>query len=379
MEGPRAAKKEELQAVINLANYVFFTSRGKPALMHERFPHLYNYDNLENLRTIVDKGSPVSFIGVSVKDIFVYGCRLKVGSIGSVCTLPEYRGRGYATRILQHCIKRLDKEKARLMLVSGRRGLYIRAGCRRVGVGWHFNIPRAQAGKLPRGKVRLTGYRRGLETEAARLYAREPVRFHRPLEDCRLLLPTLKWDSKQMFFIRKGSEYLAYVILRITQNKEKKTIGRISESAGSRSALASSLSEIVSRYKLDELNFTVPEYDEDFLFALNNLSIKGEKDFLVGHTTKIINFNRLMAEFLPYMETRIGQKAASAMEFGKADKGFFISLGRKRFVLPDEESLLNFVFGLPRLKAHLPEDKELAQILKQIFPLPLVMPGLNYV
>lgn len=379
MEGPRAAKKEELQTVVALADYVFFTSRGRPATMLQRFPHLYNYDNLENLRVIADRGRPISFIGISTKDIFTFGCRLKVGGIGSVCTLPEYRGRGYATRILQHCIKRLNREKASLMLVSGRRSLYLRAGCRRVGVGWHFNITKTEAKKLARGKVRPSAYRRGLEAQAARLYAREPVRFHRPLEDFQVLLTTLKWDSKRMVFLRKGSEYLAYMILKIGQSKERKTIGRMSEYAGSRSALASCLNEVISRYELDKLNFTVPEYDEDFLTGLSNLGLKGKKDFLLGHTTKIINFSRLMRAMLPYIEARIGKEAASAIGYGKDDKGFYISFRRGRFVLRDEESLLNFVFGVPGRRTVLPKNQQLARILKRIFPLPLVVPGLNYV
>jgi len=205
------------------------------------------------------------------------------------------------------------------------------------------------------------------------------VRFHRPLEDFRTLLTILKWDSKQMFFLRKASQYLAYVILRITQNKEKKTVGYISEYAGARSALTTSLNEVISRYKLDGLSFTVPEYDEDFLLNLRNSGLEGKKDFLLGHTVKIINFSRLMQDLLPFMEARIGQGTARAMEFGKDDNGFCISLGRKRFVLPDEESLLHFVFGLPRRKAPVPKSKELAKVLKRIFPLPSVVPGLNYV
>ena len=182
-----------------------------------------------------------------------------------------------------------------------------------------------------------------------------------------------------MFFLRKGSEYLAYVIFRMERSKEKKTIGRISEYAGSHSAIVSSLYEIISRYELDELNFTVPEYDEDFLLGLRNLGLKGEKGFLLGHTTKIINFTRLMRAMLPYIEARIGEEVASAMGFGKDDKGFYINFRRKRFILHDEESLLKFVFGVPGRRPAVPKNHELGRILKRIFPLPLVVPGLNYV
>ncbi len=153
----------------------------------------------------------------------------------------------------------------------------------------------------------------------------------------------------------------------------------MSEYAGSRSALASCLNEIISRYELDELNFTVPDYDEDFLTGLSNLGLKGKKDFLLGHTTKIINFSRLMRAMLPYIEARIGKEAASAIGYGKDDKGFYISFRRGRFVLRDEESLLNFVFGVPGRRTVLPKNQQLARILKRIFPLPLVVPGLNYV
>ena len=87
MEGPRGTKKEEFDQVLKLANYVFRQSNNLPD-MEKWYPLLFNDDNLENMRIILEDNRPVSLIGISEAEITVYGCRTKIGSIGSVCTYP---------------------------------------------------------------------------------------------------------------------------------------------------------------------------------------------------------------------------------------------------------------------------------------------------
>ncbi len=81
------------------------------------------------VQVLCHQGVPVSKIGIYHSRVSVYGSHLRVGSIGGVCTHPDYRGLGLATRLLDYCTRKLTDEGARLMLISGVRGLYTRAGC----------------------------------------------------------------------------------------------------------------------------------------------------------------------------------------------------------------------------------------------------------
>ncbi|HEX29105.1 TPA: GNAT family N-acetyltransferase, partial [Candidatus Poribacteria bacterium] len=102
IEGPRAARKDELEAVIALSNSVFRSRREGD--MGREFPTLFCEENCENLRIFLDDGKPVSLIGFTVRDIFIMGASIRVCNVGSVCTDPNYRGQGLATRLLEDTI-----------------------------------------------------------------------------------------------------------------------------------------------------------------------------------------------------------------------------------------------------------------------------------
>ena len=54
-------------------------------------------------------------------------------SVGSVCTHPDYRERGLATRLVEDALRICEQKEVALMLISGGRGLYRRQGCTDVG------------------------------------------------------------------------------------------------------------------------------------------------------------------------------------------------------------------------------------------------------
>lgn len=64
LEGPRAAKPEELPEIINLTNQIFMLPYGFPPIMGDAFSHLFNENNLENLRVIVKDEHVASHVGV---------------------------------------------------------------------------------------------------------------------------------------------------------------------------------------------------------------------------------------------------------------------------------------------------------------------------
>jgi len=74
MEGPRAAKSNELFQVIQLINNVFRVSENFPSTMDKEFPLLLCEDNIDNIRIVVDKD-------IRTKSRSVPCCRSRLGLV----------------------------------------------------------------------------------------------------------------------------------------------------------------------------------------------------------------------------------------------------------------------------------------------------------
>ncbi|MBS7612631.1 hypothetical protein KEJ48_00045, partial [Candidatus Bathyarchaeota archaeon] len=81
IEGPRAAKIEELPQIVKLTSWIFgFEKHG--VYLDKVFPHVFCEKNIENLRVIVSDGRVVSHLGIWEGWLNFYGFWLKVGLIG---------------------------------------------------------------------------------------------------------------------------------------------------------------------------------------------------------------------------------------------------------------------------------------------------------
>jgi GNAT superfamily N-acetyltransferase len=128
MEGPRTARADELDEVLDLVNYVFRTSQGREPDMGRLFPWLFGPASAALHHIVTEDGRVVSHFGVIVRDIHLLGATTRVGSLGSVCTHPDYQGRGIATRLLGHVENFIADQGGTFTFISGGRGLYRRSG-----------------------------------------------------------------------------------------------------------------------------------------------------------------------------------------------------------------------------------------------------------
>ena len=374
MEGPRGARKEEFDQVLEIVDYVFRGGGNQPP-MREQYSLLFNYDNLDNMRILVEDGKPVSHIGISESEIVVYGCKTKIGSIGSVCTCPEYRERGFATRLLEDCINKLYEDEADIMLVSGGRGLYKRAGCVDVGKVYNFTISQNDLQKFDDRGIALYPYEdRDLEN-ILKVYQKEPVRFYRSFEDFRKVL-----DRKaKILTLRMADDFLGYLIVQIpTESKAGQRVSNVLEYAGVRKAIVDAIKPIFGRYNVEELNLNIPFHDTEFIYVFEQKGLEPTTGSIPG-TIKIINFPRLMDRFHPYIEERLGKKKTDSIGFAQDSDRFTIYFGQEKFDT-DGKSLVQIVFGTGdgREKELMPKG-EMSKVLVDIFPLPFPWPGLNSV
>ncbi len=383
MEGPRGTRKEEFNQVLELVNYVFRQSYNQPPNMGEWHSLLFNYDNLDNMRIIVEDNKPVSHIGISKSEITVYGCRTKVGSIGSVCTHPEYRGRGLATKLLEDCIRKLNEDEVDIMLVSGGRGLYKRAGCVEAGRVHNFRISWDDLEKFERQDIKVFPYEERDLADVMAIYQKEPVRFCRPLEDFRKVLGSgAAMDRKaETLIVRMADNFLGYLVVQTpAEVKEgEKRVANVVEYAGVRTAIAGAISSLFNRYGIQEIGFNIPFHDIEFIYTFKRKELESTMGNIPG-TIKIINFPGLMDRFRPYISERLGKKKKDSLTFTREDDRFAVYFGEEQFNT-DGKSLVQIVFGTGDGKQEkmIPREGEMSKILRDIFPLPFVWPGLNSV
>lgn len=124
----RRGRPDDVERLKILSDRVFRPGLEPGTGMGAEFPLLFHPDNAANLYFAADGSEAVSLVATYKSLMAINGARLDVLSIGSVATLPEYRGQGLATRILETVMDDARPHHP-LMLVSGDRGLYLRLGC----------------------------------------------------------------------------------------------------------------------------------------------------------------------------------------------------------------------------------------------------------
>ena len=376
------------------------------------FPILYREENLENLRVIVEDGKPVSLIGIWEQKILVYGHQITAGCIGSVCTDPDYRGRGYATILLQDVMKKLYRDGMDIMLVSGGRGLYLRHQCVPAGVFRAYMVDSEES----RAIEEVTADVRGIELEKfseenfedfARIHRAEPVRHYRPYSDFKKLIWRYEGQKRMFgheyaFVVRDDGESLAYLILRDQRNPQSGDTAptMLLEYGGQRDAALKGIAFFAKQVKPGPVTMAIPGHDLEMHHILHRAGMKGSPTTLPGHTLRVINFPALFKKLMPFFEEMLPGEEFSALRawdepvaggFGddSADDEFkqlfgvshIIEFSGERIQF-DDGALTRLIFGCTQdnatREANLAVEGEPA-ILSKIFPLPLPLPGLNYV
>jgi len=384
MEGPRAAKSNELFQVIQLINNVFRVSENFPSTMDKEFPLLLCEDNIDNIRIVVDKDIPVSAVTYYKSDILLGGSIVKAASVGAVCTYPEYRGRNLASDILDDVEEKLKKENIDIMLISGTRNLYLKRGCCIVGGFYRVNL---QMCNNLNNTIQVINFNDNYLKNMADIYSREEVRYHRSLYEFENLLKgsTTSWDgsSYRIFLINKYGNTLGYVVLKICN--EDKTNGYVIEYAGEREVIYESLYHIISMCSLDNLTLNFSKNDKITTYIQNG-HIGLFKQNQLG-SIKIINFESFMNRLKPYFTQYLSYKTMESIIFKEESRGFIFNIDDEEFCIEDLNLLTQLVFGDVEessindyLLECLKDKPSTKRFIETVFPLPFPWAGnMNFI
>jgi predicted N-acetyltransferase YhbS len=395
-DGPRPVRRDELVASRRLRALCFpgFVEEvGEEDLVAS-----YTSPRRGGAHVICHQGMPVSQIDIHHSRVSIYGSHLRVASIGGVCTHPDYRRQGLAARLLQYCVRKLTAEGARLMLISGMRGLYARVGC---VTAQDFEYVVLKPGQLrsPAGHLSLRPATEADVPICARLYHTEAVHFVRRVgEFTQHFCQLEEFPQAEDWVVEVGGLPLAYMFLSVPwecYHGGEAGVREVFEYAGSRVALAGGLAEVMARLELREMRLHVPWQDVDFLQLLRGQGVTGDPIPLIGHTMRVVNFPGLMADLRAYVKARLTASLRRGLRFEQ--EGFArgeaspqpcsgvegdrcaIVQGRERLEL-DGAAMTRLVMGVPQ--AMQPDASigsgSLGEIIPALFPLPSFLPGLNF-
>jgi len=381
IQGPRAARGMEIRSAAELAHRVFRT--GGDA----HLPCPADDEVRENLRVFADDGKVVSLVAMTYREIVLLGVRHLACCFGGVCTDPDYRGRGLATRLLGDCREKALAGGADLVLISGRRGLYKRPGYVETGA---FNVCTIRRDRMPvagRHQYELRPARREDMRAVLELSVAEPARFVRtPDEFLHLLqrnrLCTAPGESR-LVWPKGGDRPVAFVACQIGgapwEHKAENAI-TVLEMGGSRRAIMQAMAALLAERGLDDMTLRYADRDVEVSQMAAGFGWPSEPTGFRG-TVGIIDPGRFWQACAPLFREKLGGEAFGRVRFS-VDGDVRIRYGDEELVLADMSLFTDMVFCHPRhrdrLELGLAEGSDLRQMLDRLFPLPLVNYGLNY-
>ena len=378
MDGPRPLHSDEWEQLNTVVETVF-----RPG-MFEQYPQLFNETNRDNLRVVAADGKVVSHVGMIQRPASLLGCSIQVCCIGGVATLSDYRERGYASAAFADAVAKARADGVDLMLISGGRGLYLRAGSRRVGQDQEFIVTPAAA---PRLQATTTGIRVAAVTGEhlpllRDLYAAEAVRFVRWQEDWHMAFDCKYVMNRPTEFhlIYRGAAPVAYLLLQSPRPGAAEDDPRVvAEFAGDRAALVCALGQLAAERDI-ALRVHVLRADTVLASLLAGSAVPAEAAPFSG-TLLVINFVQFMERLRPLLAERLGADTARQLTFHAADDRFTIAKGGESITLSGRGDLALYLFG-----SHDDDDAiepvgspALAAQLAQALPFPALWYGVSYV
>jgi GNAT superfamily N-acetyltransferase len=271
----RPATAADLPRIVAAADRVF-RHPLRPGLgsMGRDYPLLFEPANASNLWLAESRsGELLAHVGFVLRGANVSGRPLKVACFGAVFTQPEHRGRGLASQVFSAATAHARSLGADLALVSGARGLYLRAGfsdyppCLRYRVSAGPDHPPSPPSSPPSSSapVRPVPYGPSALADMMALQAAEPVRFERSLDDWNRLLATgiLFFSPAHVFVMEREGRRIAYAaVATLTPSEAALPTGRTLEVAGDRQAIAEAAPTLMRSLGLGGLEVVLPPHDQ---------------------------------------------------------------------------------------------------------------------
>ncbi|UUZ80013.1 GNAT family N-acetyltransferase [Paenibacillus sp. P26] len=316
----RAMKETELAVAAALADLIF--RDDEQTSMGDAFPPIFQTAMSHSFGAFAEDGRLAAFMGLVPSVLRIGNARLNVFSIGSVCTHPDFRGQGLASRSLELCKAHADASGASLIFVSGDRSLYTRAHCNPFGRVTRFTPRHEDIGRLRVPHAAGSGYSvRPFERSdifaLQSLVSSRVVAFERSVADLGEWLDAaayasrLKLEHRVLVALDGAGRAEAYAVLAVPGAAKAKSSPVVIEWAGSPAAMAALLADALERYELSSLGLTVEWHEGETARLFQEAGLASESAANAG-TVYIVNADRLYQQAQPYGSHPTGLKFTAA-------------------------------------------------------------------
>jgi ribosomal protein S18 acetylase RimI-like enzyme len=382
MEGPRACRREELDALRILENTVFRTNGG--SCMFREFPTLFHESNCDRLRVCVEDGRPVSVIAYVSRTVVIFGNTFTVGSLGAVATYEEHRGKGLATALLDDTFEHMKSDGVDVVFISGQRGLYQRAGCAIAGHEMRYSIDGSALAAADNKGISVAEATDDDIPELIALHQMEPARFVRSPWEWQQFLSVFRitpsgatppYGTRSFWVFRKQNRIVAYGAISIEGEKTNPS-AYVQEFAGDRGAVLGGLAALGSELGLKHVRGPYLPEDGELTGLLQSLGVVPQLSSIGGHRMSLLTTD-ILRRYDPWITERVGGNIVGELGLKQIGDTWFLTNGKTQISIGNLENANSVLWGdaAKDLEAS-SQDRELWQTL---LPLPFLLSGMNYI
>jgi len=243
-----------------------------------------------------------------------------------------------------------------------------------------YQVTSEQAESFGDGDIELAAVTVDDAADLAAIYRREPVRWMRVPGDFGHAISGFVMNSPcRTFKILKQGRVRGYAIVQEVSDRNEGRVG-LREFAGDRNALVGALGKLAAETGATSLMLHVSGADRLLRDLLEEQGLEGKPTNTSG-TVTLIHFEQFMERMRPYFSERLGESGAKGLVFREEGDECHFIYGSDRVVAEDRGRAIQVIFGtLDGSEEELLESGGKAgEALKEIFPLPGLWTGVDYV
>lgn len=374
----RLVPAADLEHAIQGATAIF--RKGVQTSMGVAFAAVYSSALSQSFGAYED-GKLVSFMGLVPATMRIGPARLPMFSIGSVYTLPEYRGRGYAGDLLQAVKAHVLACGGALVYISGARSLYTRNQCHLFGAIERYAIKPTHGEQL-----RQAGARAGISVRELEptdwhyvhvLASTRRIAYEQSVRELAELIANEAYAScfnlsHRTLVATKDGRVVAFAVVATPDERGSEQTPFVVEWAGETDALVASFGHAVATYGLEQLEVPVAWHQQKLSKRLSGIPSTAGRNLGTLHIT---DAKGLFDSLAPYWRSNGSDKLPRIQTL--ADHRYVLTVSDGHMFELDSESLVSLLFDpVPTLPAAL----GVRGVKLGLFPVPLPYAGgLNFV
>ncbi|MBU0997137.1 MAG: GNAT family N-acetyltransferase [Firmicutes bacterium] len=342
--------------------------------MDQQFLLLFGDENRKHMFIATDENKVVSMVNYYKSSVNIYESQILVASIGSVCTLDEYRHQSIASNLLIMAERKMISESVSVAIISGDGGLYHQFGADVVGdmIGYVFT----RNDMISQNEYTIKLYDDSQLDPLMILYEQEDIRYLRTKSEFKKLILGQTYPDTfadyPFYLIYENNVLVAYVIF--SRAFGKRTL-LIKEFGGKREALVKSFGTLLVLMK--KLSLTIICSPND---GINEwLHTSRSKRTSLHASIKIVNPSQLLKDLTPYLIKICGEDRWKHLSFIQNGDRFRFQYKNEQPCELDIHELNRLIFESPKSIVNQIKSESLKTLLKTMFPIPFVwVNNLNY-